>query len=89
MSEAFVITFAMNAIMVSLTILTPFLLVSLLIGSIVSLIPAATQVNEVTLTFVPKIIGMVAVIVILGGWMLQQIITYTANLFKSLPTLIH
>jgi flagellar biosynthesis protein FliQ len=89
MTEAFVITFATNAIMIALTILTPFLLVSLVIGSIISLIQAATQVNEATLTFVPKIIGMVAVIIVLGGWMLQQIITYTADIFKSLPSIIH
>jgi flagellar biosynthesis protein FliQ len=89
MTEAYVITFAMNAILIALSILTPFLLVSLLIGSIISLIQAATQVNEATLTFVQKVIGMIAVIIVLGGWMLQQMVTYTANIFKSLPTLIH
>lgn len=89
MSESYVITFAMNAILIALTLLSPFLLVSLVIGSIISLLQAATQVNEVTLTFVPKIIGMVVVIVVLGGWMLQQIISYTAGLFKSLPGLVN
>jgi flagellar biosynthetic protein FliQ len=89
MTEGYVITFSMNAILVALTLLTPFLLVSLVIGSIISLLQAATQVNEVTLTFVPKIIGMVAVILLLGGWMLQQIISYTSKLFQSLPSLVH
>ena len=89
MTESFVISFAMKAIMVTLEIATPFLLVSLILGSIISLIQAATQIQEVTLTFIPKFAAMLAIIIILGSWMLQQMLTYTASIFQSLPSLVH
>jgi flagellar biosynthetic protein FliQ len=60
----------------------------LLIGSLISLIQAATQINETTLTFIPKLIGIIAIILLLGAWMLQQLLTFTASLFNSLPTLV-
>jgi flagellar biosynthetic protein FliQ len=89
MTESYVLTFAMNAIVVTLKIATPFLLASLVIGSIISLIQAATQIQEVTITFIPKFAAMLAIIIILGGWMLQQMLTYTAGIFQSLPSLVH
>jgi flagellar biosynthesis protein FliQ len=89
MTESFVISFAMKAIMVTLEIATPFLLVSLILGSIISLIQAATQIQEVTITFIPKFAAMVAIIIVLGGWMLQTIVAYTAGIFQSLPGLVH
>ena len=89
MTESFVISFAMKAITVTLEIATPFLLVSLILGSIISLIQAATQIQEVTLTFIPKFAAMLAIIIILGSWMLQQMLTYTAGIFQSLPSLVH
>jgi len=89
MTESYVISFAMRAIMVTLEIAAPFLLASLLIGSIISLIQAATQIQEVTITFIPKFAAMVAIIIILGGWMLQQMLAFTAGIFQSLPSLVH
>ena len=89
MTEGYVISFAMNAIVVTLKLAAPFLLASLIIGSIISLIQAATQVQEVTITFIPKFAAMVAIIIILGGWMLQQMIAFTAGIFQSLPSLVH
>ena len=89
MTESFVISFAMKAITVTLEIATPFLLVSLILGSIISLVQAATQIQEVTLTFIPKFAAMLAIIIILGSWMLQQMLTYTASIFQSLPSLVH
>jgi len=67
----------------------PVLLISLLVGSLISLVQAATQINEVTLTFVPKLIGIVVVILVLGSWMLEQMVAFTANLFNNLPSLVH
>jgi flagellar biosynthetic protein FliQ len=63
------------------------LIVSLIVGSLVSLFQAATQVNEVTLTFVPKVIGVSLVLIMLGSWMVQQLLAFTANVFLSLPDL--
>jgi len=89
MTESYVLSFAMKSILVTLEIASPFLLASLVIGSIISLIQAATQIQEVTITFIPKFAAMVAIIIILGGWMLQQMLAFTAGIFQSLPSLVH
>jgi len=89
MSEATLITLAQGALTITVLLGAPVLVVTLVIGSLVSLVQAATQVNEVTLTFVPKIIAVGAILFFLGGWMIQQILAYTANLYNNLPNLIH
>lgn len=87
MTEAYLITFTQNALMVTIMVSAPVLLTSLVVGSLISLIQAATQINEVTLTFVPKMIGIILIFALLGGWMGQQLISFTMNIFTSLPTL--
>ena len=89
MTESYVVGLAQNVLMVTLSLAAPILLVSLLIGSLVSLFQAATQINETTLTFVPKIIGIALVLIVLGSWMAQQLISFTVNIFDSLPGLVH
>jgi flagellar biosynthetic protein FliQ len=89
MTEAYVLTLGQNAIMLALVLAGPILLVSLVVGSLISLIQAATQINETTMTFVPKLIGVIAILLLLGSWMLQQSITFTYTLFNSLPDLVH
>lgn len=89
MTEAYVISLAKDAVTVMLEIAAPILLVSLLVGSLVSLIQAATQINEVTLTFIPKIVAIGLVIAFLGSWMLQHLTAYTTQLFTSLPNFVH
>jgi flagellar biosynthetic protein FliQ len=86
-TEAYILNFAQNALMMALLLMAPVLIVSLLIGSLVSLFQAATQINEVTLTFVPKLIGVGLVLAVLGSWMAQQLLAFTAGLLRSLPTL--
>jgi flagellar biosynthetic protein FliQ len=88
MTEAYVLTLGRNAIMLALTLAGPILFVSLLVGSLVSLVQAATQINESTLIFIPKLIGVILVLILLGSWMLQQAVTFTSNLFASLPGLV-
>jgi flagellar biosynthetic protein FliQ len=88
MNEPALLLFAQNALTVTLLVTGPVLLASLVIGSLVSLIQAATQINEVTLTFIPKIIGVVLIFVILGGWMGQQMMTFTSDIFNNLTTFI-
>jgi flagellar biosynthetic protein FliQ len=88
MTEAYVLSLAQNALTVALTLAAPILVVSLVVGIVVSLVQAATQINEVTMNFIPKLIGVSAVLLILGSWMLQQIITFTTNLFNTLPSLV-
>lgn len=89
MTEAYVLTLGRNAIMVALTLAGPILLLSLIIGSLVSLVQAATQINESTLIFIPKMIGVILILLLLGSWMLQQAVTFTSTLFTSLPNLVH
>lgn len=89
MTEAYVLNLGTNAIMLSLTLAGPILLISLVVGSLVSLVQAATQINESTLIFIPKLIGVILVLVLLGSWMLQQSVTFTSELFTSLPNLVH
>ncbi len=89
MTETAVLTLGQNAIMLALILAGPILLVSLIIGSLISLIQAATQINEATMTFVPKLIGVIAVLLFLGSWMLQQAMTFTVSLFNGLPNLVH
>lgn len=88
MTEGYVLTLAQNAAMMALILAGPILLASLLIGSLISLIQAATQINEVTLTFIPKMVGILVILAILGSWMLQRLIIFTTNLFTSLPTFV-
>ena len=89
MTEAYVLTLGQNAIMMVLLLAGPILLISLVVGSLISLIQAATQINEVTMTFIPKMIGIILVLLLLGSWMLQQMLVFTANLFNSLPGLVN
>jgi flagellar biosynthetic protein FliQ len=87
MTEAYILDFAQSAVMVTLTLAAPVLLVSLLIGSLVSMFQAATQINEVTLTFIPKILGIGLTLALLGSWMTQQLLTFTANIFTNLSNM--
>ena len=89
MTEAYVLNLGQNAIILALLLAGPILLISLMVGSFISLIQAATQINEVTMTFIPKMIASILVLLLLGSWMLQQILVFTANLFNSLPNLVH
>ncbi len=76
-----------EAILVALALAAPLLMAALLSGLIISLLQAATQINEMTLSFIPKILAVVATIVIAGPWMLNLILDYMRTLFTSLPAL--
>ncbi|MCL4460716.1 MAG: flagellar biosynthesis protein FliQ [Nitrospirae bacterium] len=77
-----------NALMMALILTLPVLLVSLVIGVLVSLFQAVTQINETTLSFLPKVAGVVGVLLVLMPWMVRQLIDYTANLFRELPGVV-
>lgn len=89
MTDSTLLSLAQNAITVTLILVAPALLVSLVVGSLVSFFQAATQINEVTLTFVPKLLGVILVLVLLGSWMSQHLLTFTTNLLVNLPEMIH
>ena len=66
----------------------PVLLCGLVVGLVVSVLQAMTQVNEITLTFIPKLAASVLALVVLGPWMLGRLVSYTTVLFQSLPSYV-
>jgi flagellar biosynthesis protein FliQ len=88
MSHTLVVDLARNAIMLALLVSGPMLLVALIIGLTVSVLQAVTQIQEQTLAFVPKLVGVSAVFLIALPWVLQLMVKYTTELFRSLPSLI-
>ena len=89
MQETQALDLGRRAIMLALQVTLPFLMLSLVIGVIVSLFQAVTQIQEQTLTFVPKLIALALALVLLGPWMLHTIVGFTAGLFASLPGTMH
>ncbi len=88
MTPGTVMEIGRQAIEVTLTIAAPMLLAALVVGLIVSIFQAATQLNEATLQFVPKLVVMFMVLLLVGPWMLQYLIDYIQRLFESIPQLI-
>jgi len=82
-------TLGHDALMLALLVGAPMLGVSLVIGLIISLFQAMTQINEQTLTFVPKIIGFGLVLMLFGPWMLQLVMRFTVQMFNYLPNMVH
>jgi flagellar biosynthesis protein FliQ len=66
----------------------PILLVTLVIGIVVSLVQTLTQIQEMTLTFVPKLIGVGAVVLFGGNWMLRELVGWVAALWRSIPSML-
>ncbi len=77
-----------DAMIVAIKLTTPVLLPSLAIGLIIAMFQAATQINESTLTFVPKLIVIGLVLLLMGPWMLQLFLDYFQTLIRDIPTLI-
>ncbi len=88
MTQQLVIDLGREMLMTTVLIAAPLLGVSLIVGLIISIFQAVTQINEMTLTFIPKITAVVIVLIILMPWMLNLIVTFTTNLFTSLPNYI-
>ena len=76
-----------HAMVVTLMVAAPMLLVALSIGLVVSIFQAATQINEITLSFVPKLVGIFLALVVAGPWMLSVMLDYMREIFTSIPTL--
>ncbi len=79
---------AQQATAVAALVALPVLVTALLVGVLVSLVQVLTQVQEATLSFVPKMVAVGAVAVLLGPWMAQQLLTFTAALLRALPELV-
>ena len=77
-----------QALEITLLVSAPLLLAALITGLIISIFQAATQINESTLQFVPKLVAMFVVLILVGPWMLQYVMDYIQRLFGSIPPLI-
>jgi flagellar biosynthetic protein FliQ len=88
MTPDFVIGFGRGAIEVTLMLALPMLGLGLIVGLMVSVFQATTQIQEMTLTFIPKILAIMTALIVFSPWMLNKIITYTQNLIINIPTYI-
>ena len=88
MSPEMVITVGRHALEMTLMLAAPLLLTALAVGLIVGIFQAATQINEMTLSFIPKLLAMAAVLAFTGPWMIKSLVEYTRGLIESIPGLL-
>ena len=88
MNEDLIIKLGQEAMKVTAMIAGPMLIATLVIGLIVSVFQALTQINEATLTFIPKMIVVALVIVLAGPWMMDVMTNYTVHLFENIATMV-
>lgn len=88
MNTAAVLELALDAIILAAKLCAPVLISALVVGFIVSLIQSMTQIQEVTLSFVPKAIAVAVALLLCGNWMMAELVTFTNELFGRLPTLL-
>ncbi|MCU0759141.1 MAG: flagellar biosynthesis protein FliQ [Steroidobacteraceae bacterium] len=89
MNPETVVVVGQRALEIMLLLSMPLLLVALVVGLLVGVFQAATQINEMTLSFIPKLLAMTAALALSGPWMLKILVGYTRELFESIPSLIH
>jgi flagellar biosynthetic protein FliQ len=83
-----VIVIGQQALVVTAMLSAPLLLAALVAGLVIGMFQAATQINEVTLSFIPKLLVLAAALYLGGGWMLKVILGYSESLIRSIPSLI-
>lgn len=88
MTDATVLDVTQKALILAITISAPILGAGLVVGLMVSVFQAATQIHEMSLTFIPKILAVAVAVAILGPWMLRQMLTFTSGLLESIPSLV-
>jgi flagellar biosynthetic protein FliQ len=88
MTSQSVLTLAQQALEVTVLISAPLLLTALAVGLLVSIFQAATQINEMTLSFIPKLLAMFGALVLGGPWMLETLVDYIQRLYSSIPQMI-
>ncbi len=88
MKDQTVIELALQAILLAAKLSAPILLTALAVGFGISLFQSVTQIQEPTLSFVPKALAIAVVIVVSGNWMLQQLVSFTTELYQQIPTIL-
>ncbi len=89
MTPETVVTIGQHALEITLMLAAPLLLTALVTGLLVSAFQAATQINEMTLSFIPKVLALALALVVAGPWMLKVLVSYTRELITSIPGLIN
>ncbi|MEX0834451.1 MAG: flagellar biosynthetic protein FliQ [Nitriliruptor sp.] len=87
MTDAQVIEILTGAIEISTKLAGPLLLVSLVLGVVISVIQTVTQIQEMTLTFVPKLVGVALILIVAGSWMMRELVGWVTTLWQTIPTL--
>ncbi len=85
MTEQFVIKFISDAIYTVILLAGPVLIVTLVVGLLVGIFQAVTSINEMTLTFIPKLIAVILILLVLFPWMLRLMLEYTVSIFNLIP----
>jgi flagellar biosynthetic protein FliQ len=88
MSDTTIISLALQTMLVALKLSAPILATSLVIGFTISLFQSMTQIQEFTLSFVPKLIGVGVAMLVCGNWMLHTLMDFTIDLFNRIPSLL-
>jgi flagellar biosynthetic protein FliQ len=88
LTDTTIIGIALKTMLVAFKLSAPILVTSLVIGFTISLFQSMTQIQEVTLSFVPKVIGVGIALLVCGNWMLHTLVTFTQRLFESIPSLL-
>jgi flagellar biosynthetic protein FliQ len=88
MDQDVVVSLATQAMSLALKISLPLLGVGLIVGVLISIIQAVTSIQEQTLAFIPKVLAMAIVLVVGGPWMLNQLLSYTSELWTSIPNMV-
>lgn len=88
MTSDTVISLMTTAMELALKVAAPILIVGLVVGVVISIFQAITQIQEQTLSFVPKILATAAVLVIAGPWLLNELVAYTTELWRSIPSIV-
>ncbi len=88
MTPESIMTLGRQALELTIMVSAPLLVTALGIGLLISIFQAATQINEMTLSFIPKLIGMVLVLIVSGPWMIGLMVDYIRRLFTSIPGLV-
>lgn len=88
MTPETILTLGQRGLELAIIVAAPLLLTGLGVGVLISLFQAATQINEMTLTFVPKLLAIAAVMLLAGPWMLNKMVDFTITLFRDIPSLI-
>jgi flagellar biosynthetic protein FliQ len=88
MNQDTVVNLASQAMSLSLKVAGPLLAAALVIGLVVSIFQAVTQIQEQSLSLIPKIIGVAGVIIVLGPWMLGELVSYTTALYTAIPSMV-